>query len=290
MALAELRRQPHEAGTPPRRASPARDRPQLPRAAARLGAHLLRQDPGAVHRLAGGERAALALRPGARLADRRVLAPSGLDGRADAARSALRSPAGPDGRDPAADRPLGARRRRHARRSASGRSGSTATSFRRTAARAAPLSPASTSPPCSRSTSFGLSKALTGSVAAVSVGVVDGQALLDLDYEEDSGAEVDVNVVTTGAGELIEVQATAERVTFSRDRLDELLDLAAGGIEQITLAQHDALAGLSGVLRLASSNANKARRARARASRLAGRARRRGDIRPRRGRPTTRTR
>jgi ribonuclease PH len=89
---------------------------------------------------------------------------------------------------------------------------------------------------------FGLSKALTGSVAAASVGVVDGEALLDLDYEEDSGAEVDVNVVTTGAGDLIEVQATAERVTFSRDRLDELLDLAAGGIEQITIAQQDALA------------------------------------------------
>jgi ribonuclease PH len=89
---------------------------------------------------------------------------------------------------------------------------------------------------------FGLSKTLTGSVAAVSVGVVDGQALLDLDYDEDSGAEADANVVTTGAGELIEVQATAERATFSRDRLDELLDLAAGGIEQITAAQRAALA------------------------------------------------
>jgi ribonuclease PH len=90
---------------------------------------------------------------------------------------------------------------------------------------------------------FGLSKALTGSVAAVSVGVVGGEALLDLDYVEDSGAEVDVNVVTTGGGELIEVQATAERVTFSRDRLDELLDLASRGIEQITAAQRDVLAG-----------------------------------------------
>ncbi len=90
---------------------------------------------------------------------------------------------------------------------------------------------------------FGLSKALTGSVAAVSVGVVDGEALLDLDYEEDSGAEVDVNVVTTGAGELIEVQATAERVTFTRERLDELLDLAQGGIEEMTEAQRAALAG-----------------------------------------------
>ncbi|MBA3716776.1 MAG: ribonuclease PH [Actinobacteria bacterium] len=88
---------------------------------------------------------------------------------------------------------------------------------------------------------FGLSKALRGSVAAVSVGLVGGEALLDLDYEEDSGAEVDVNVVTTGDGALIEVQATAERAPFSRDRLDELLDLAAGGIEEITAAQQDVL-------------------------------------------------
>jgi ribonuclease PH len=88
---------------------------------------------------------------------------------------------------------------------------------------------------------FGLSKVLTGSVAAVSVGIVDGAGLLDLDYEEDSQAEADVNVVTTGDGALIEVQATAERAPFSRERLDELLDLAAGGIEQITAAQDEAL-------------------------------------------------
>ena len=90
---------------------------------------------------------------------------------------------------------------------------------------------------------FGLSKTFTGSVAAVSLGVVGGQALLDLDYEEDSNADVDVNVVTTGDGALIEVQATAERETFDRGRLDELLDLAAKGIEEITAAQRDALAG-----------------------------------------------
>jgi len=90
---------------------------------------------------------------------------------------------------------------------------------------------------------FGLSKTFTGSVAAVSLGVVGGQALLDLDYEEDSSADVDVNVVTTGDGALIEVQATAERETFDRGRLDELLDLAAKGIEEITAAQRDALAG-----------------------------------------------
>ena len=90
---------------------------------------------------------------------------------------------------------------------------------------------------------FGLSKTFTGSVAAVSLGVVGGQALLDLDYEEDSNADVDVNVVTTGDGALIEVQATAERETFDRGRLDELLDLAATGIEEITAAQRDALGG-----------------------------------------------
>ena len=88
---------------------------------------------------------------------------------------------------------------------------------------------------------FGLSKTLTGSVAAVSVGIVGGEPLLDLDYEEDSQAEADVNVVTTGDGALIEVQATAEREPFSRERLDELLDLAAGGIEQIAAAQDEVI-------------------------------------------------
>ena len=84
---------------------------------------------------------------------------------------------------------------------------------------------------------FGLSKALTGSVAAVSVGIVDGEAVLDLDYVEDSAAETDMNVVMTGAAELVEVQATAERDPFSRELLDELLDLAAGGIDDLAAAQ-----------------------------------------------------
>jgi ribonuclease PH len=87
---------------------------------------------------------------------------------------------------------------------------------------------------------FGLSKALTGSVAAVSVGIVEGRALLDLDYVEDSAAETDMNVVMTPDGRLVEVQATAEREPFSRELLDELLDLAAGGIEQISAAQEEA--------------------------------------------------
>ena len=78
---------------------------------------------------------------------------------------------------------------------------------------------------------------LTGSIAAVSCGVVDGRALLDLDYSEDSTAEVDANVVMTGDGGLVEVQATAERTPLSRASLDELLALAAGGIEEIRAAQ-----------------------------------------------------
>ena len=82
---------------------------------------------------------------------------------------------------------------------------------------------------------------LTGSVAAVSCGVVDGQPLLDLDYPEDSAAEVDANVVMTGDGGLVEVQATAERTPLSRTHLDELLALAAGGIERLRAAQADAL-------------------------------------------------
>jgi ribonuclease PH len=88
---------------------------------------------------------------------------------------------------------------------------------------------------------FALSKALTGSVAAVSVGIVDGESLLDLDYAEDSNAEVDLNVVMTGEGRLVEVQATAERVPFDREQLDDLLDLAQSGIEELELVQQEAV-------------------------------------------------
>jgi ribonuclease PH len=83
---------------------------------------------------------------------------------------------------------------------------------------------------------------LSGSVAAVSCGIVDGVALLDLDYGEDSSAEVDANVVMTGAGGLIEVQATAERTPLSRAHLDELLALAAGGIATLGEIQARAIA------------------------------------------------
>jgi ribonuclease PH len=72
------------------------------------------------------------------------------------------------------------------------------------------------------------------------VGIVGDVPLLDLDYSEDSTAEVDMNVVMTGDGRLVEVQATAEQAPFTREQLDELLGLAAGGIEEIALAQAEA--------------------------------------------------
>ncbi len=84
---------------------------------------------------------------------------------------------------------------------------------------------------------------VAGSVAAISCGVVDGVPLLDLDYSEDSAAEVDANVVMTGDGGLVEVQATAERTPLSRTHLDELLALAAGGIAQLREVQAAAIAG-----------------------------------------------
>jgi ribonuclease PH len=84
---------------------------------------------------------------------------------------------------------------------------------------------------------------LTGSVAAVSCGMIDGRPLLDLDYPEDSSAEVDANVVMTGEGGLVEVQATAERTPLSRAHLDDLLALAAVGIDHLRAAQQEAMAG-----------------------------------------------
>jgi ribonuclease PH len=84
---------------------------------------------------------------------------------------------------------------------------------------------------------------LTQSVAAVSTGMVDGRALLDLDYSEDSTAEVDANVVMTGDGGLVEVQATAERTPVSRASLNELLEIAEPAIAGLRLAQIEACGG-----------------------------------------------
>jgi ribonuclease PH len=87
---------------------------------------------------------------------------------------------------------------------------------------------------------------LNGSVAAVSCGIVEGSALLDLDYSEDSTAEVDANVVMTADGGLVEVQATAERTPLSRAHLDDLLALAAAGIDELRAQQDEAVAAATG--------------------------------------------
>jgi ribonuclease PH len=80
---------------------------------------------------------------------------------------------------------------------------------------------------------------LIDTVAATSVGLVDGELLLDLDYSEDSRAEVDMNVVTDSAGNFIEVQGTGERTPFSRERLEAILDLASAGTAALTLMQNE---------------------------------------------------
>ena len=89
---------------------------------------------------------------------------------------------------------------------------------------------------------FGLSKALPGSIGAVSVGVVEGVALLDLDYSEDSNADVDVNVVMTGDGRLVEVQATAEKVRSTGRGSTSCSISPAAGIEELALHQQEAIA------------------------------------------------
>ena len=82
---------------------------------------------------------------------------------------------------------------------------------------------------------------LRDSVAAISVGIVNGKPTLDLDYEQDSSAAVDMNVVMTGAGRFVEIQGTGEEATFSDDDLEALLKLARRGIKDLNAAQKDAL-------------------------------------------------
>ena len=89
---------------------------------------------------------------------------------------------------------------------------------------------------------YGMDRHLVGRVAAVSVGLVDGQALLDLDYSEDSRADVDFNVVGTDAGAFVEVQGTAEGKPFDRAAMDGLIDLASAGLERLFEAQAEVLA------------------------------------------------
>jgi ribonuclease PH len=86
---------------------------------------------------------------------------------------------------------------------------------------------------------------LLDSVAATSVGIVGGDPMLDLSYQEDSRADVDMNVVMTGSGKFVEIQATAEHTPFEDSQLEELLDLARGGIAELRAIQHQALAASS---------------------------------------------
>ncbi|MGW1228833.1 ribonuclease PH [Streptomyces sp. NPDC001478] len=91
-------------------------------------------------------------------------------------------------------------------------------------------------------------KPLTGTVAAVSVGIVDGTPLLDLRYEEDVRAETDMNVVCTGDGRFVEIQGTAEAEPFDRTELNALLDLATAGCADLAALQNDALARTLGAV------------------------------------------
>ncbi len=91
---------------------------------------------------------------------------------------------------------------------------------------------------------YGMDRCLTGKVAAVSVGILNGVACLDLDYSEDSSAEVDFNVVATDAGRYVELQGTAEGKPFDRAGMDRMLELAAGGLERLFAAQAEAVASI----------------------------------------------
>jgi ribonuclease PH len=82
---------------------------------------------------------------------------------------------------------------------------------------------------------------VVGAVAAISVGIVGGVPLLDLDYQEDSSCDTDMNVVMTGAGHFVEVQGTAEGAAFTRAEMDQLLQLAEKGITELTALQRQSL-------------------------------------------------
>jgi ribonuclease PH len=93
-------------------------------------------------------------------------------------------------------------------------------------------------------------RVLRDSVAAISVGIIDGEVRLDLPYEEDARAEVDMNVVATGSGRFVEVQGTGEQGTFSKGELDALTELALSGIAQITTLQQKAVDGAAPIAAL----------------------------------------
>ena len=93
-------------------------------------------------------------------------------------------------------------------------------------------------------TTYGMERCLIGRVAAVSVGILGGPICLDLDYSEDSKADVDFNIVATDAGRYVELQGTAEGKPFDRADVDRMLDMAAGGLERLFAAQAEAVASV----------------------------------------------
>ena len=211
-------------GRSPARAAPDHDHARIPRARRRLGPHRSRPHARHLHGQRRGPRAAVPAQHAARAGSRRSTAC--CRARPRRARSARRRAGKVGGRTQEIQRLIGRSLRSvdEARpSSASGRSGSTATSSRPTAARAPRRSPAASSRWCSRCSSMREHGAdqddpVIDYVAATSVGIVDGTPLLDLAYDEDSRAEVDMNVVKTGDGRFIEVQGTAEGPPFDRAR------------------------------------------------------------------------
>jgi ribonuclease PH len=96
-------------------------------------------------------------------------------------------------------------------------------------------------------------------IAAVSVGVVGDRVLLDLDYSEDSAAEVDMNVVRTGDGRFVEIQGTAETEPFDRDRMNELIEVASTGVDRLIAIQHEAIVQALGDFRAMIDPASRAK-------------------------------
>ena len=221
--------------SPPRPDTTRAHNPRLPAARRRLGLHRAGRHRRPLRRQRRGQRcppsSAIERQ---RLGNRRVRHAAALDHTRSPREAVARSHRRTHPRDPAPHRPLPARRHATSTSSASAPSPSTATSSRPTAAPAAPPSPAPTSPcvrPCEKllRRRHPATHAPHDAVAAISVGIVDGVPLLDLDYEEDSRAEVDFNVVMTANGEFVESQGSAESSPFTRATMDELLALGSTG-------------------------------------------------------------
>ena len=228
-------------GRPPDELRPVTIEPGFVRTATGSALISLRRDPRDLHRVGPGVRAEVDGRPGPRLGHRRVRDAPRVDRRPQAARR-LQGP--PDGRTVEIQRLIGRSLRGVVDFEALGERTIyiDCDVLQADGGPAAPRSPAATSRSSSRCRRLVDDGKLTrcrspARVAAVSCGIVDGTPLLDLDYPEDSSAEVDANVVMTGDGGLVEVQATAERTPLSRAHLDELLALAQSGIEQLRAAQ-----------------------------------------------------